>query len=221
MLFLLEGGGVRSPGAGATANGLSSTDNIWFRRAFALSWNTVQHCFYSKLQQVCKWCTPWWSTHTLKWHCFLWGHMVSWCMCECDFIDIDKKDMAFPVLYELERLTNTMRSLTLKADSHIACLAHAVPLLCRAAKGLECVFPIWFKQCGHVWFTLAMPCPCCAHAMLWPRCSSQGHGTARPSRDSLWATCPRSASSSYHAEYHEDCYQEHTNPPHNNPYIRL
>jgi hypothetical protein len=29
-----------------------------------------------------------------------------------------------------------------KADSHIACRAHAVPLPCRAAKGLECVFPI-------------------------------------------------------------------------------
>jgi hypothetical protein len=31
---------------------------------------------------------------------------------------------------------------SLKADSHIACRAHAVPLPCRAAKGLECVFPI-------------------------------------------------------------------------------
>ena len=30
----------------------------------------------------------------------------------------------------------------LKVDSHIACRAHAVPLPCRAAKGLECVFPI-------------------------------------------------------------------------------
>jgi len=29
-----------------------------------------------------------------------------------------------------------------KADSHIACRAHAVPLLCRASKSLECVFPI-------------------------------------------------------------------------------
>jgi hypothetical protein len=29
-----------------------------------------------------------------------------------------------------------------KADSHIACRAHAVPLPCRADKGLECVFPI-------------------------------------------------------------------------------
>ena len=34
------------------------------------------------------------------------------------------------------------QTLPLKADSHIACRAHAVPLPCRAAKGLECVFPI-------------------------------------------------------------------------------
>jgi hypothetical protein len=31
---------------------------------------------------------------------------------------------------------------SLKTDSHIACRAHAVPLPCRADKGLECVFPI-------------------------------------------------------------------------------
>jgi hypothetical protein len=28
----------------------------------------------------------------------------------------------------------------------------------------------------------------------------------------MWATCLRSASSGYHAEFHEDCYQKHTNP---------
>jgi len=49
-----------------------------------------------------------------------------------------------------------------------------MPLSCRAAKGLEYVFPIWFTQCGHVWFTLAMPRPC--HPR--PCRSSQGHGTA-------------------------------------------
>ena len=59
------------------------------------------------------------------------------------------------------------------------CRAHAVPLPCLAANGLECVFPIWFTQCGRVWFTLAVPC----HAMLRPCCSSQGHSTARPSLD--------------------------------------
>jgi len=57
--------------------------------------------------------------------------------------------------------------------------------------------------------------------MLWPCRSSQGHGTARPSRDGLWATCPRSASSGKHAEFHEDCYQKHTRPPHNDPYLWL
>jgi hypothetical protein len=28
----------------------------------------------------------------------------------------------------------------------------------------------------------------------------------------MWATCSRSASSGYHAEFHEGCYQKHTNP---------
>ena len=87
----------------------------------------------------------------------------------------------------------------LKADSHITCRAHAVPMPARAAKDLECVFPIWFTQCGHVWFTLAMPRPC--HPR--PCHSSQGHGTAWPLRKNLWTNCPRSASSGYHAEFHE------------------
>jgi hypothetical protein len=45
--------------------------------------------------------------------------------------------------------------------------------------------------------------PCCDHALLRPCRSSLGHGTGRPSRDGLWATGPRSASSGYHAESHE------------------
>jgi len=94
-----------------------------------------------------------------------------------------------------------------KADSHIACRTYAVPLPCRATKGLECVVPIWFTQCGCVWFTLAMRCPC----HLWPCRSSQGHGTARPLRDGVWTTCSRSASSGYHMEFHEVFYQMHTN----------
>jgi hypothetical protein len=64
----------------------------------------------------------------------------------------------------------------LKADSHIACRAHAVPLPCRAAKGLECVFPISFAQCCRVWFTLAMPCPC--HAPNMPFFSRPRHRTS-------------------------------------------
>jgi hypothetical protein len=63
----------------------------------------------------------------------------------------------------------------LKADSHIACRAHVVPLTCRAAKGLECVFSIWFIQCGRFWFTLAMPRPC--HALTMPFFSRPRHNT--------------------------------------------
>jgi hypothetical protein len=95
----------------------------------------------------------------------------------------------------------------LKAESHIACRAHAVPMPCCAAKGLECVFPIWFTQCSRVWLTLAMPHPC--HALTMPFFSRPQHSS------------PRSASSGYHVEFHEDCYQKHTNPPHNDPYLRL
>jgi hypothetical protein len=28
----------------------------------------------------------------------------------------------------------------------------------------------------------------------------------------MWATCPLSASSGYHVDFHEVCYQMHTNP---------
>jgi hypothetical protein len=67
-----------------------------------------------------------------------------------------------------------------------------------------------------------MPQPCRSesdfsrsrHSAGWAR---HGHGMAcvnyhRPSIDGTWATCPRSASSGYHAEFHELCYQKHTNP---------
>jgi hypothetical protein len=65
---------------------------------------------------------------------------------------------------------------TFKADSHVACCAHATSMQCHAAKVLECVFPIWFTQCGHVWFTLAMPCPC--PALTMPFFSRPRHSTA-------------------------------------------
>jgi hypothetical protein len=64
----------------------------------------------------------------------------------------------------------------IKADSHIVCRAHAVPLPCRAAKALECVFPIWFTQCGSVWFTLAMPRT--YHALTMPFFSRPRNSTA-------------------------------------------
>jgi hypothetical protein len=57
--------------------------------------------------------------------------------------------------------------------THIACRAHAVPLPCRAANGLERVLPIWFTQCGRVWFTLAMPCS--VHAVLLKATAQHGH----------------------------------------------
>jgi len=56
---------------------------------------------------------------------------------------------------------------TLKADSYIAC---------RAAKGLECVFPLRFTQRGRVWFTLATPRPC--HSLTMPFFSRPQHNTA-------------------------------------------
>jgi hypothetical protein len=50
--------------------------------------------------------------------------------------------------------------------------------------------------------------PCSDHAVLLKATAQHG----------LWATCPRSASSGYQAEFHEDYYQKHTNP-HNDPYL--
>ena len=55
-------------------------------------------------------------------------------------------------------------------------VSHSMPRPCRAAKGLDCVFPIWFTQCGRVWFTLAMPRPCYAPPM--PFFSRQRYSTS-------------------------------------------
>jgi hypothetical protein len=57
----------------------------------------------------------------------------------------------------------------------------------------------------------AAPMPCSDHAVL----------LKATAHDGLWATHLRSASSGYHAEFHEDCYQKHNNPPHNDLYLRL
>jgi hypothetical protein len=73
-------------------------------------------------------------------------------------------------------------------DSHIACRSHAVPLPCRAAKGLECVFPIWLTQCGCVWFTLYI-----FMNQTRPHCVNQmgkthsKHLAARHGRGRAWA----------------------------------
>jgi hypothetical protein len=50
---------------------------------------------------------------------------------------------AYSLLQNYNEAYSLLQTLySLKADSHIACRAHAVPLPCRAATGLECVFPI-------------------------------------------------------------------------------
>ena len=68
-----------------------------------------------------------------------------------------------------------LRSLDIISLDHQPYSPH-MPRPCRAAKGLECVFPIWFTQCGRVWFTLAMPCPC--HAPTMPSFSRTQHSTS-------------------------------------------
>ena len=79
------------------------------------------------------------------------------------------------------------------------CRAHAAPMPFRSRAVPLRVYNVIFPFDLHSAACLIHTC----HAMLCPCCSSQGHGTARPSRDGLWATCPRSTSSGYHAEFHE------------------
>ena len=85
-----------------------------------------------------------------------------------------------------------------KADSNsmpLPCRAHAVPLSCRAANGLECVFPIWFTQFGRVWFTLGMPCPCHAPTTLF--FSRSQHSTAVERRTCCSVSLRRTARSEH------------------------
>jgi hypothetical protein len=93
---------------------------------------------------------------------------------------------------------------------------HSMRRPCRAAKGSECVFSIWFTQCGRVWFTLAMPRPC--HALTMPFFSRPRHSTAVERRPVAYL--PEFGFFGYHTEFHKDCYQKHTNP-HKDPYLRL
>ena len=91
------------------------------------------------------------------------------------------------------------------------CRAHAAPMLfpCHALPLRIQIVSLPFDL--HSAAVSDSHLPCHAPAVLRPCRSSQGHSTARPSRDGPWATCPRSASSGYHAEFHEVCYQKHTN----------
>jgi hypothetical protein len=95
---------------------------------------------------------------------------------------------------------------SLKVDSHIAFRAHAFPCHAIPLRVYNVSFPFDLHSAALSDSHL----PCFAHAMLRPYRSSQGHGTAWPSREGLWATCPRSASSGYHAGFHEGCSQTHT-----------
>jgi hypothetical protein len=60
------------------------------------------------------------------------------------------------------------------------CRAHALPLPCRSAKGLDCVFPILFTQC-LIHTSHAGLVPCHYHAFM--KATSQNHGTAEHVRD--------------------------------------
>jgi hypothetical protein len=69
-----------------------------------------------------------------------------------------------------------------------------------------------FRMClSHLIYTVRPYLIHTCHAMLQPCRSSKGHGKARPSKDGLWAIWPCSASSGYHAEFHEVSYDTHTN----------
>ena len=85
----------------------------------------------------------------------------------------EKRNIGFLQDWIIIGLLLMARYFSIKADPYIAFRAHAVPLPCRSAKGLECVFPIWFTQCDRIWFTLAMPCPC--HAPTMPFFSRPQH----------------------------------------------
>jgi hypothetical protein len=66
-----------------------------------------------------------------------------------------------------------VRSLLLAMD-HLRLIHtyHAVPLPCRAKKGLDCVFPILFTQCGPVCVTHAVSEQCHDHALLKGLCKA-------------------------------------------------
>ena len=57
----------------------------------------------------------------------------------CWYVCIDTRDIVLDRVVKQPCLESAG---SLTAHSHIACRAHAVPLPCRAANGLECVFPI-------------------------------------------------------------------------------
>jgi hypothetical protein len=93
-------------------------------------------------------------------------------------------DDQFLLVYNIYifHMGNFVPCVTFKANSHTS---HAVPLPCRATKGLDCVFPIWFTQCGRVWFTHAMLRPCHATTMLFQKRLLKA--TAQRGMSTAWA----------------------------------
>jgi hypothetical protein len=64
----------------------------------------------------------------------------------------------------------------LKADSHIACHAHAIPHPCRAAKDLECLSHLIYTVRPCLIHTcLAVATPCSDHAVLLKATTQDGH----------------------------------------------
>jgi hypothetical protein len=60
-----------------------------------------------------------------------------------------------------------------------------MPRPCRVAKSLDYVFPIWFTQCGRVWFTHAMARLFRVRIMPWP-CRSESN-FSRPRHSTAWS----------------------------------
>jgi hypothetical protein len=73
------------------------------------------------------------------------------------------------------RTMAVLRHILSHAHTNCNCKGRFRHTACRAANGLECVFPIWFTQRGLVWPTLAMPRPC--HALIMPFFSRPRHST--------------------------------------------
>jgi hypothetical protein len=104
-----------------------------------------------------------------------------------------------------------------------------MPFLCHAVPLRVQIVSFLFDLHSAAVFDSHMPCrsrttprPCSSgsdfprprHSAVW---AQHVHSMAcvnyhRSCRDGMWATCPRSASSGYHAEFHQVRYQKHTNP---------
>jgi hypothetical protein len=141
-------------------------------------------------------------------HVFRWSKRFSE---ECEDIENDARSELSWTAWNPEtvRRIHEMVFRELKAKSHVPC---------RAAKRLDCVFPIWFTQCSRVWFTHAMLCPC--HGTTMPFWKRLLKAMAQRGMTELASAIqrrhvgdlPTFGSSSYHVEFHEGCYQKHTNP---------